>query len=60
MSIRFIGGSENLDSDATFRSIAVVLEFQSVIIMRLCADRWILRSLYFEWREFESRTFQID
>jgi hypothetical protein len=60
LSIRLIRGNDDLDSDGTFGSIAVVLEFQSVILMGLCTNRWILGSRCFEWREPESRTFQID
>jgi len=59
MRIR-LGGNDDLDGDATFGSIAVVLEFKCVIIMRLCTNRWIIGGLCFEWREPESRTFQID
>jgi hypothetical protein len=43
--IRFIGGNDDLDGDATFRGIAVVLEFKCMIVMRLCANRWSERRL---------------
>jgi hypothetical protein len=45
LSIRLIRGKDDLDSDGTFGSITIVLEFQSVIIMLLVKYHSFVREL---------------
>jgi hypothetical protein len=54
--IRLIRENDDPDIDGTFGSIAVVLEFKSVIILGLCTARWVIRRLRFKRRKPEGRT----